>query len=117
MEMEDQNAVPAEPEATDPAYKMSIGQRILGAANNFLQGMAAHQNHAPIRPVVYTGAGAIDQDRLARAQQAWKAKYGPKPMTGAPPAAMPPSSKPPDVAPGSGGAGWTQDGQEEKFEW
>ncbi|MBZ5522448.1 MAG: hypothetical protein LAP21_09435 [Acidobacteriia bacterium] len=45
---------PKPPDANDSQYRMGIGQRILGMANNFLQGMA-HRN-----PVSYTGRGATN---------------------------------------------------------
>jgi len=42
------------PDPTDPQYRMGIGRRILGIANNFLQGLAHHP------PVVNTGSGATN---------------------------------------------------------
>ncbi len=45
---------PRPPDPTDPQYRMGIGLRILGIANNFLQGMAHRA------PVVNTGSGATN---------------------------------------------------------
>jgi hypothetical protein len=72
---------PVEPQTANPDFKMSIGQRILGAANNFLQGMAAHQNRTGFNHLVNTGRGAYDQGKYDRAHQDWMQKYGPKPVT------------------------------------
>lgn len=54
-----------EPQRTDPEFKMGIGQRILGVANNFLQGMA----HRPA--VTKTGRGAINEGKYDVARSKW----------------------------------------------
>jgi len=55
-----------EPVRTDPNFKMGIGQRILGVANNFLQGMA----HRPA--VTNTGRGAINEGKFDDARTQWR---------------------------------------------
>jgi hypothetical protein len=54
-----------EPMRTDPDFKMGIGQRILGIANNFLQGMAHHP------AVTNTGRGAINEGKYGVAHSKW----------------------------------------------
>ncbi len=55
-----------EPMRIDPDFKMGIGQRILGIANNFLQGMA----HRPA--VTNTGRGAINEGKFDDARTQWR---------------------------------------------
>src|SRR5258708_22120422 len=64
MKMADDTIAP-EPMRNDPDFKMGIGQRILGIANNFLQGMAHHP------AVTNTGRGAINEGKYGVAHSKW----------------------------------------------
>ncbi|HWZ44687.1 MAG TPA: hypothetical protein VNW97_14520 [Candidatus Saccharimonadales bacterium] len=73
---------PMPPDRNDAQYKMGIGHRLLGIANNFLQGMA-HRG-----PVTYTGRGATNgkYDHAMEDYRNMRDRVVAKPMTTTDPA-------------------------------
>jgi hypothetical protein len=70
------------PDQGNPQYKMGIGQRILGAANNFVSGLRGQG------PTTYTGRGALNRNYY-RDRANWQQPRVPSPVQTPPNYLMP----------------------------